>query len=244
MYLLLKSQMQYRASLFMAAVTHFFQPFALFAGIYFLFERFGSLGGWTMHEVFICYAVMGICYTAATSLGRGFYYFPNEIRTASFDRILVRPRSTILQILGADFDIKRIGYFIQSAVVLFVAVRLVGIEWNAARAVLLFNMLVGGSLIFGGVYMVSAAVSFWTIGAVEIQNILAYGVRQHASYPLDVFPKWIKNFFTFVVPFGTINYIPMQYLVGKTESAGWLHAFVPLAGALFIIPCYIFWRIG
>ena len=105
-------------------------------------------------------------------------------------------------------------------------------------------MIIGGSIIFSGVYMLQAAAAFWTIEALEVANIFTHGIKEHASYPLNIFPKWITIIFTFIIPFGTINYLPLQYLLGKIDGIGWLYAFIPLLGSLFILPCILVWRIG
>ena len=242
--LLLKSQLQYKASFIMTVITQFITPFALFAGIYFLFERFGNIKGWTRYEVFLCYAVVGTCFSAATCFARGFDKFDSMIRMASFDRILVRPRGTILQVLGSGFDLKRIGYLMQTIIVFLFALISAKISWSLAKIVMLANMLIGGSIIFSGVYMLKAAAAFWTIEALEVANIFTHGMKEHASYPLNIFPKWITVFFTYIIPFGTINYLPMQYLLDKIDGIGWVYAFIPLMGALFILPCILIWRMG
>ncbi|GHU79009.1 membrane protein [Clostridia bacterium] len=242
--LLLKSQLQYKASFIMTVITQFIQPFALLAGIYLLFERFGSIKGWTLYEVFMCYAVIGACLAVSTCFARGFDSFDKMIRTATFDRVLVRPRGTMLQILGSNFDIKRIGHFLQSLTVLAIAILGADIAWDITKVIMLFNMLIGGSVIFSGIYMLQAAAAFWTIEALEVASIFTHGMKEHASYPLNIFPKWITVIFTFIIPFGTVNYLPLQYLLGKTGGNGWFYAFLPLLGALFILPCILAWKLG
>jgi ABC-2 type transport system permease protein len=166
------------------------------------------------------------------------------IRTASFDRVMVRPRGTVLQVLGSGFDLKRIGHLLQTIIVLVVAIIGVNISWDLSRAVMLVNMIIGGSFIFSGVYMLQAAAAFWTIESLEVANIFIHGMKEHGSYPLNIFPRWITIIFTFIIPFGTINYLPLQYLLGKTDGIGWLYAFIPLLGALFILPCILAWKLG
>jgi len=243
-YYLVKSQLQYKASFVMMIIAHFIAPFASFAGIYFLFERFGNIAGWTLYEVFICYAVIGMCYSASECFARGFDKFPDLIRSASFDRILVRPRGTILQVLGSNFDIKRIGHFSQALLILIIAIIASDISWDLARVVMLFNMIIGGAVIFSGVMILQATAAFWTIEGLEVAVIFTHGIREHASYPLNIFPRFITLFFTYIIPFGTINYLPLQYLVGKIDGVGWLYAFLPLLGAMFIVPCLFIWRFG
>ena len=244
--LLFKSQMQYKASFIMMAAAQFFTPFSLFAGIYFLFGRFGSIAGWTMYDVFVCFAVIGSGFSVSECFARGFDKFPNMIRAATFDRILVRPRSTVLQVLGYDFDLKRAGLLLSNIVVLAYAISGADIDWNPMRALALINMILSGAVIFSGVFMLQAAAAFWTIETLEVANIFTHGMKEHASYPLDIFPKWITVVFTYIIPFGTVNYLPLQFLVGRTRGGpyDWTYAFIPLAGALFMIPCVFIWRLG
>jgi len=228
----------------MLLAAHFFSPFISFAGIYFLFERFGNIQGWTMLEVFISYAVIAMCFAIAECFARGFDKFPDMIRTATFDRVLVRPRGTVLQVLGSGFDIKRISPFLFSVIILIFALVFGDIQWNLTRIIMLFNMIIGGSMIFCGIYMLQAAVAFWTIDGLEFANIFTHGIRQHAVYPLNIFPRGITILLTFVIPFGTITYLPLQYLLGRIDGIGWLYALMPLAGALFIVPCILAWQFG
>jgi len=236
--------MQYKASFVMTVIAQFIQPFVLFFGIFFLFERFGNVQGWTLFEVFMSYAIMGMCFSVATCFARGFDTFPNMIRTASFDRVLVRPRGTVLQVLGANFDIKRVGHFLQAGIVLIVAVINVDVSWDFVRIIMLINMILGGSVIFSGIYMLQATAAFWTIDGLEVANIFTDGIKQHAVYPIGIFPRGITIFLTFIIPFGTITYLPLQYLLGRIDGIGWLYAFLPLLGAIFIIPCILAWRYG
>ncbi len=242
--LLLKSQLQYRASFAMTVLTQFLTPFAAFFGIYLLFERFGSIEGWTVYEVFLCFAIIGASFSTSTCIARGFDVFPNMIKNAGFDRFLVRPRGTIIQVLGSGFDIKRIGHLIQAIIVLIIAISGVKISWNIIKIFTLVNMIIGGACIFSGVYMLQAALAFWTVEGLEIANILTNGVREYASYPLDIFPKWITRFFTFIIPFSLVNYLPLKALLGHYSEHLIFYMLLPLVGILFIFPCILAWNFG
>lgn len=244
--LLLKSQLQYKSSFIMTIITQFITPFTAFAGIYLLFGRFGSIDGWSVYEVFLCFAVIGACFAVSTCIARGFDVFPDMIKHGRFDRVLVRPRGTVIQVLGSGFDLKRIGHLLQAIFVLVIAISGVNVAWNAVKIITLANMVTGGTFIFSGVYMLQAAFSFWTVEGLEAANILTHGVKEYASYPLNIYPKWITRFFTFVVPFGCINYLPLQALLGhiKGGGTGIFYMLLPLTGVLFIVPCCLAWSIG
>lgn len=242
--LLLKSQLQYRASFMMTIGTQFITPFAAFAGIYLLFDRFGSIDGWSAYEVFLCFAVIGASFAIATCLARGFDSFPGMVKNAEFDRVLVRPRGTILQVLGSRLDIKRIGHLVQAVIVLVIAVSGVNVRWDMIKMVTLANMILGGTCIFSGVYMLQATFAFWTVEGLEVANILTHGVKEYASYPLSIFPKWVTRFFTFIIPFACVNYLPLQSVLGRVEGNQILSLLLPLLGIVFILPCLFAWRFG
>lgn len=241
---MLKSQMQYKASFAMAVFTQFLTPFTALAGIYLLFDRFGSIKGWEVYEVFMCFSVIGASFALSTCFARGFDSFAGLVRNAGFDRILVRPRGTVVQVLGSQFDIKRIGHLIQAVTVLAAAIGGVDIPWDAVKLITVANMILGGTCIFTGVYMLQATMAFWTIEALEVANILTHGVREYASYPLNIFPKWISRFFTFVIPFGCVNYLPLMSVLGHREGSEILYMLVPLLGMVFLLPCILAWNFG
>ena len=60
-----RSQMQYRASFVMMAVGHFLVTGIEVVGIWALFDRFGSLRGWTLAEVGLFYGLIHVAFALA-----------------------------------------------------------------------------------------------------------------------------------------------------------------------------------
>lgn len=65
-----------------------------------------------------------------------------------------------------------------------------------------------------------------------------------SQYPLDIYKKWVTRFFTFVIPFGCVNYFPLMYILDKVSGNYILYMLSPLYGVLFIIPSLLIWRFG
>ena len=74
------------------------------------------------------------------------------------------------------------------------------------------------------------------------QPLLVRHGKELGRYPLSIYGKEILAIFTFVLPFACAQYYPFLYLSGRSDSL--LYALAPLACFLFLIPCYVFWRIG
>jgi ABC-2 type transport system permease protein len=242
--ILFKSQMQYRTSFWLLSFGQFFIPFTVFAGLYFLFERFGQIKGWDFFEVALCFAVIHMAFATSECFARGYDAFSSLVVNGEFDRLLVRPRSTVVQVLGSKFEFTRFGRLLQSVIVLGWALMNLSIEWSVIKAVTLCLMVISGVLIFTGIYILAATMCFWTIQGIEVVNIFTDGGREIAQYPLNIYQKWITKFFTYVIPFGTVNYLPLMYILGRTEGNDILHMLTPLMGSLFILPCLLVWHFG
>ncbi|MEH7356223.1 ABC-2 family transporter protein [Neobacillus drentensis] len=239
-----KSQMQYRTSFWLLSIGQFFIPFSIFAGLYFLFERFGQIKGWQFFEVALCFAVIHMAFSLSECFARGFDTFSSLIVKGDFDRLLVRPRSTFIQVLGSKFEFTRFGRLLQSIIVLIWALSNLPIEWSVPKAITLALMITSGVFIFTGIYMLAATMCFWTVQGLEVANIFTDGGREMAQYPLNIYQKWVARFFTFVIPFGTVNYLPLQYILGKAGGSDLVHMLTPVMGSLFILPCFLIWQLG
>ncbi|ETI68235.1 ABC transporter permease [Neobacillus vireti] len=239
-----KSQMQYRTSFWLLSIGQFFIPFSIFVGLYFLFERFGQIKGWQFFEVALCFAVIHMAFSLSECFARGFDMFSSLVVKGEFDRLLVRPRSTFVQVLGSKFEFTRVGRLLQSVIVLVWALSNLPIEWSTIKAITLALMIVSGVFIFTGIYMLAATMCFWTVQGLEVASIFTDGGREMAQYPLNIYQKWVARFFTYVIPFGTVNYLPLQYILGKGDGNELIHMLTPVLGSLFILPCFLVWQFG
>ncbi|MDR3086069.1 MAG: ABC-2 family transporter protein [Christensenellaceae bacterium] len=241
--MLLRSAMEYRASFFMGGIGQFFVAFFSFASMFLLFDRFGSIAGWSFAEAALCFAVTNAAFGISECVGRGFDVFDRMVVSGEFDRVLLRPRGTALQVLGSGFELGRVGSVLQSLVVLGLAVSWLP-GWSFPKALILGLMILSGVAVFVGIFIVGGALSFFTVEGLEAVNVVSYGGRQVASYPLTIYPKWIVRFFSFIIPFGCFNYLPLLYLTGRAGGNALLYMLTPLLGLLFLVPCLLVWRFG
>ncbi len=239
--MIIRSQLQYPLSFGFLVFGQFLVSFSAFLSVYLLFMRFETIGGYSFSEVAICYAVIGIAFSLTECFARGFDAFSSLVKSGGFDRILLRPQNEILQILGSRFELTRLGRVVQSVIVMVMAIGLSDVVWTVPKALTLAFMIIGGIGIFTGVFILGATVSFFTVEGIEIINILTDGGREIASYPLNIYNKWVTRFFTFIIPFGCINYLPLMYITGRINEN---YTLLPLVGLLYILPCLLVWRYG
>src|SRR5205085_9064748 len=111
----LRSQMQYPGSFVLTSFGAFAATVVDFIAVWALFARFRQVAGWRFGEVALFYAVVGASFALADGFTRGFDVFgPQFVKTGDFDRLLFRPRSTVLQLLGYELRASRIGRLAQA----------------------------------------------------------------------------------------------------------------------------------
>lgn len=238
----LKCQMQYKTSFVMTALGQFLTSFTAFLSVLFLFNRFHSVQDYSFSEVLICFSVMLTSFSLTECFVRGFDIFPRLIRSGNLDRILVRPRSEIFQVLTSTIEFSRIGRLLQAIAVLVYAVPTSGVVWTADKVLAVILMLLGGVAVFSALFILYAGFSFFTIEGLEFMNIFTDGSREFGMYPLSVYGEGVLKFYTYCIPIALFQYYPFLYLVGRSDDVRLI--FLPLQGFLFLIPCYAFFRFG
>ena len=181
-------------------------------------------------------------------MGRGFDIFPGLVKSGEFDRLLLRPRSTVLQVAALELQLMRIGGFAQGLIILIWAASALNIKWTLARIALTIFTIAGGACLFIGLFVLQATLAFWTTETLEIVNTVTYGGTETAQYPLTIYRSWFRKFFTFVVPLACISYFPALAILGRPDpivgSPIWFRWAAPLIGILFLIISLQIWKFG
>lgn len=237
-----RSVMQYKLSFFLMIVGRFILAFNEFIAIKFLFTGLDEIKGYSYGDVLLCFSIIQMSFTFAELFGNGFKVFSGMVKAGEFDRMLLRPCSPILQIIGTRFEIGRMGPMITAVITLFIGMKNSHVEWCAATFFTLILMILGGTLLFIGLFMLGASFCFFTIEDTSIINILTYGAKSHGKYPIDIYGKGIMRFCTYIIPYTLIQYYPLQYLLGKTTR--WVLALYPMGIVFFLMICYLIWCLG
>ncbi|NLY96488.1 MAG: hypothetical protein GX082_03520 [Clostridiaceae bacterium] len=240
--ILLKSQMQYKASFFMTMIGQFLVSFSVFLGLYFMFQRFPSVEGFTYSEVLLCFAVMLTAFSLAECFVRGFDMFSVIISNGEFDRMMVRPQNAVLQVLASRIEFTRVGRLLQAIVVFVYAVPKSGVLWTWDKILTVLFMITGGFFVFSGLFVIYASFCFFTTEGLEFMNILTDGGREFGKFPFSIYGEKVLKFFTYIVPLALFQYYPFLYLIGRSDSL--FHMLLPLLSILFLVPANLFWKFG
>jgi len=244
----IKGQLGYPGSTALLAIGQFLATIVDVVAVWALFHRFGAVRGWTFGEVCLFFGMVSVSFTLADFLSRGFDVFGTEfIRTGAFDRVLLRPRSATLQLMGHDVRLSRSGRLAQGVVLIVLSTRSGAVHWDVAATALAAWTIAGGVALFFGLLVLQAVLAFWTVESLEMVNAVTYGGIQAAQYPISLYPGWFRTFLVFVVPLGCVAYYPVLALLGRPDPLGapaWLLPLTPLAGFAFLGAGFAAWRVG
>lgn len=244
----IRVQLQYKTNLFVDIGTFFLTTSIEFLGVLVIFGPFPSLLGWRIGEVALLATVMSMSFGLAEMLGSGIDNFSTIIRLGEFDRVLLRPVGALIQVIGSDFRLRRLGRLTQGSIGFVIALILLpSLQWTLYKVTLLFIGIVSGAIIFVSVLLLGATICFWTIETTELTNILTYGGREMLSYPLTIYSQTLQRFFLFVVPLAFGSYVPVCVILGHALPFGLPAniAFVsPMIALIFAFVAGYIWRFG
>jgi ABC-2 type transport system permease protein len=240
------SQLQHRASFIMQTVGSLLTTGIEFAGITALFSRFGSLRSWSLPEIGVFYGVINVAFAMAEGLARGFDVFPATVKSGDFDRCLLRPRRLSLQVAASEIQLMRSGRLLQGGAVLFWSLAHLNTAVGKWDAILIVSAIVTATLLFIALFMIQAALAFWTVESLEVLNTVTYGGTETAQYPLTIYRPWFRRFFTIVVPMAFANYIPINTVLHRDVVMPiWeILLAASLAAAAFTGCAFMAWSVG
>ena len=238
----IKSQLEYKKAFIISTFGSFLITFLLIIAVYFLFLNFNQVGDWTFYEVAFLFGLSYFNFSLAEMFLRGLDHFDETIRNGEFDRLMIRPQNLLIQSICMEFDLSKIGRIVQTLIVLVISISKINIDWTIYKILVFILMNIGCFIIFFAIFILKATFCFWTINGLEFMNILSEGGKKVAQYPINIYEKWFRLFFTYIVPFGIVNYFPVMYLFGKSNNL--YFGITPIGTIVFFVTCIFIWKIG
>lgn len=238
----LKSELEYRMSFIISFLSQILIFFTYYFVIIALFSKFDNIKGFTLYEVLLCFSIIQFGFAFNEVFARGIDKFDKLIVEGGFDRLLLRPKNLILQVLCSDGDFVKLSRLIQAIIVLVIALVKLNVDITFFKVICLILMLMASCVIFFGIFLLAASYCFMTVQGLEVRNVFTDGGKHMAQYPIGVFKKGFVFFFTFIIPYAFVNYYPLLYFIGKNDNI--LYAFSPIIVFLYLIPCFIVFYMG
>lgn len=238
----LNSQLQYRASFILSFISQFIVFFGYYFTILCLFDNFSNIKGFTLYEVLLTFSIIQFGFAFCETFFRGMDIFDELIISGNFDKLLLRPRNIMLQVFTEEMSLVRFARLLQALIILIISLIKINVDWDIYKIITIIFMTISSVVIFLGIFILSASYCFITVKGLEIRNVFTDGGKHMAQYPIGIFKKGFRFIFTFIIPYGFVNYYPLLYILGKKNNR--LLMFSPLITLIYLIPCIILFYKG
>ena len=238
----IKRTLEYKASFIMTFISNFIVFFGYYFTIICLFDKFSNIKGYTMYEVLLTFSIVQLGFSFCEIFFRGLDTFDNMMVAGEFDKILLRPRGILHQLLCEEVHFGRSSRLIQALLILIIAIINLNIEWSILKIFALIFMIISSILIYISLLVITASYCFVTIKGLEFRNVLLYGSREISQYPIGIFKKGFVFIFTYLIPFGFVNYYPLLYVLGRKDYN--ILVFSPLIVVIYLLfSIFVFYKL-
>ena len=238
-----KVRLAYRADFLTSLVTTALGTLAGVGAVWLIFRRAPLIHGWSFDEILFLYGFGLLPLSLFNLLSINLYYFSEiYIVQGKFDRVLLRPVHTLVQILFEQFRVEALGDAVLGIAIVAVTAPKIGVSLGPGFWLFTLVATILGATLYLAIFLALTAVSFWMedrVGIIPpVYNMMAFG-----RYPLDIYGTPIRILLSWVIPFGFAAFYPVAFLLGKEGATvfAWL---LPVVTAAFLALAIVVWNRG
>ena len=235
-------ELAYRINFFVQLFQSVLELATAVAGLAVIFSHTSTLGGWRPDEVL---ALVGIYILVGGIIGfviqPGMEQFIASVRNGTLDFTLTKPEDAQLLVSIQQVEIWKLIDIVLGFAVLVTALLRLGEKMGMQQAAEFTVMLLAGTIIIYGFWLLLATLSFWFV---RVENILMIfqSMYEAGRWPVSLYPGWLRFALTFIVPVAFATTVPAEALTGRMNE-------VTLAGAIVMalvlsVISRVFWRLG
>ena len=239
-----KSQMEYRGAFFIDRVAQIITYGSVYATLWVLLDRFGTLGGWDWPEMALLFAFQLLAYSLGASLSFvQFRDLETLVRKGTFDALLVKPISPWVYLTFSGLNIGYAGHIALAAAVMGWALWQVDAAWSPQLVLFFIVALASASMVVAAVMTMIGASAIVLVQSSYLYAIF-FGFWELTRYPMNIFPPAMQWMMVTVVPLGFMNYVPVAAFLGKDVAplGAWGAPLALVAGPLFAGLAVLHWR--
>jgi len=243
----IRSQYAYRTSFWLTVATSFGVGIVEFLELYAILYNVPIFGGLDLRQAALVFALANIGFSLADLAFGQLDDMPTNIRMGRLEVMLVRPMPLLLQLITADFQLRRFGRVAIGMIIGAFALSALDLDYTPRVIYLLIITPIVGAAVFGAFFTIAGGLQFFVIDGAELTSSFVYGGSYAAQLPGSVLIPPIRVLFTFVFPATFVAYLPALLILGLPGTPGlpaWMGWLAPLFAGWIWLLAAIVWRIG
>jgi ABC-2 type transport system permease protein len=238
-----KVRIGYRGDFFISLSTSFAATVFSLLFVVVLLTKATQLAGWNLYEIIFLWGFTQIPYGIFNIISLNLYDFGNNyIIEGKFDRILLRPISSLFQVLFETFRIESLQEVATGIFCMAWATEKLGVHWTLAKFGMLFFYGLCAAVIYVSVFLILSTFSFWFEDRIGVHppvwNIIAFG-----RYPLSIYSGAVQFFLCWIIPFGLASFYPSVRMLGRAVVPEYA-PLVPVVATVFLTIAISLWNLG
>lgn len=233
--------MQYRSDFFVSLLNVVISLGSQLLGLQVIYGQTADLRGWTQDDLVV---LVGIHILVRGLLGLvilpSMQALMEGIRLGTFDFVLTKPVDSQL-LASVQSVVPATSTYILSGlgVIAFGMIRL-GSAVTIGSMLLFIAMMMSGMMIIYSFMLILSTMAFWFVKLENVLVIFQTMFGNAGSWPITIYPGWLRTTLTFFVPVAFAVTIPAESLTGRLDAATTVLT-VGLAVAFFA-GARAFWR--
>lgn len=185
-----------------------------FATIKFVVTEFGAINGWDYGQLAFLYGLSVMSHALSMIFFVNGWFMGWWVLEGDFDRLLTRPMSVVYQFFFTNINIFGITDLVPGIMVFAYGCVKVSFRWTIGNVFLILILLIGATLIRGGIYIMLGSTSFWTRSAIDFGAFTQEMVDKTTMYPISMYPESFQFVLTYLIPIGWVSFYPISGLLG------------------------------
>jgi ABC-2 type transport system permease protein len=238
-----KVRVSYRGDFFISLATSMAATIFSLGFVVVLFGKATQLAGWRLEEVVFLWGFTQIPYGLFNVISLNLYDFGNNyIIEGKFDRVLLRPVSSLFQVLFETFRIESFQEIAVGTYCMWWASSRLGVHWTPGKLGLLLFFGLCAAVIYVSIFLMLSTVSFFWEDRIGVHppvwNLIAFG-----RYPLSIYSGAVQFFLCWIIPFGLASFYPSVRLLGRSVTPEYA-PLVPVVAIIFLALAISLWNFG
>jgi len=243
----LRSRMEYRVDFAIWILFGVVYHVAALAFVWVVVAQFRGIGDWSLEQVLFLIGLRLVAHAVFETIFGNLDVVGEMVRTGTFDRMLIRPISPLLQVLLAEFRVNGLGDFVIGLAIFLLVQPTLNVAWTPLALGYLLLVIAGSVLLEAGIFLTIASLTFWIIHSESLVWWAGDLVNTFGNYPLSIFPQGARYLFTFVFPIAFLAFFPAAVFLGRAGDVPFTPLFAygaPVIGLAVFAVGRVVWQIG
>jgi len=221
-----EDEMAYKAAFFIQTLSLFLGDLVVPIVSTLIYSVSAGIPGWSLYEFILFQGTLIIV------IGLWHMFFAgllgetiNSVKEGTFDKVLLKPFSSLAYVTSRGFDLDGIGEFLSGiAIVVFAMFKL------KFALILLIPYVIAillGALFEFSLTVIASSFAFIFVKTWRLYEFIS-ALERFGRYPLIIYSEGLRFILTFGVPVAMASYYPASLLLGKESLSMALIAAIPV----------------